>query len=683
MRRVFLILLYAAFGATGAKAATDTTDVSSVRTLQDSIIVTANRFGLTPEKSVWPAVLIKQLDLRTAGSLELALDGEGGLDVRNQNGTGSLTTLSNWGVFNRHMLLLYDGRPVRDYSLGGFNLSDYSADELQRVEILKGPQSAFYGSDAVGGVINLISANTLVDRLEVATRQGNLGLNSYNMSIARRLGQIGVGGFAELTQADNSRDNAGSRRYLFTLRGDFFSPNSRHRISAAARYFNDSLGVPGPMPAENAVPAYGTQESYSAYDHQQDENYSGDLQYRYDHSKSGQLGLDFFWERKNLDYKSLYNYQYDYYTFDSSVTPVDSTVNHDSVDVYSQSLYHKRSSGMNIRYMNKVNAVTLSGGVDWLSGSIRSTSDDHSLATNTVGPFAPYEYSYDSYNFWKASQRQLDLWSNVIWEPAGRFAFDISGRAQMVTDRRTQPSYNLGLITTLAESMKLKIGYAYAFRLPSIAEQFAEDFFTAGNRQLNPEVSHSLIGTLDLSAWQGRGTVSLTVFHQYVDSLIQYQYQPSSYKYVPENVNQFHTTGMDVSLNYSVARELSIEWGGVFQRARQSTDAGQKFIAANYVPDLKWRLNLDGTHRNLSYRFGIDYTSQRSLLMGDYTKTISGVYELSANLSFKPTSSVTLSFTGSDLTNRRRPDQFGFDRFDHDYPSCGRQVTVSAGWKLF
>ncbi|MDH4158619.1 MAG: TonB-dependent receptor plug domain-containing protein, partial [candidate division Zixibacteria bacterium] len=153
----------------GIRAESTLGDEHSPTELRDSIVVTANRFGLSPKKSVWPTTIVKVDQVTDQSSLETALDGRGGLDIRGYNGVGSVSTLSSWGVFNRHMLLLYDGRAVKDYSLGGFNLSDYSPEEFERVEMLKGPQSAFYGSDAVGGVVNLIAKSALVDRVEIVS----------------------------------------------------------------------------------------------------------------------------------------------------------------------------------------------------------------------------------------------------------------------------------------------------------------------------------------------------------------------------------------------------------------------------------------------------------------------------------------------------------------------------------
>jgi outer membrane cobalamin receptor len=123
----------AAVGAMGAGAENSNGTFESPHRLPDSIVVTANRFGSSETQSVWPTAVV-ELDDRSGPdiSLHTELEGTAGVDIRNYNGMGSVSTLSNWGVFNRHMLLLYNGRVVKDYSLGGFNLAEYSPNELQR-----------------------------------------------------------------------------------------------------------------------------------------------------------------------------------------------------------------------------------------------------------------------------------------------------------------------------------------------------------------------------------------------------------------------------------------------------------------------------------------------------------------------------------------------------------------------
>ncbi|UCE23850.1 MAG: TonB-dependent receptor plug domain-containing protein [Candidatus Zixiibacteriota bacterium] len=685
MKRIFSVLFLVAVGAMGPGAASEPAvepPSSDVTELSDSIVVTANRVGMSAGESVWPVVVVGPANLKAAGELESAIDGRAGLDIRNYNGFGSLSTMSSWGVFARHALLLYNGRVVKDYSLGGFNLSDFSASEIERVEILKGPQSAFYGADAVGGVINLITRSSLSNKVDLSVKRGTHSYGEYDLHVSRRLGKIGISGQAQYAASNNSRSNAGSERTVFSLRSDYLSTDGKHRLAVSARYFNDSLGAPGPKPAEKYIPVYGDYESSSLYDHQTDENYSADLQYRFSEETIGDFQFDLFWEKKNLVYNSLYSYQLDYYTHDDPVAPVDSQYNVDSVDVTGHSVYNKRSLGITGRYIRNIHNLQVAGGVDYLSGSIRGTTYDVTAGTNIVGPFAPYEYGYDTYSFWKGGQDQFDLWSNVIAGAESGPQVDVSGRLQFVKGRQTQPSYNVGLIVPVEAWLRWKIGYAYAFRLPSIAEQFAEEVLIAGNDDINPETSRSIQSSLALTCPGGRLSARWTVFHQTVDSLIQYQMDPGTYLYIPQNVDRFKSTGLDIDLGYRHSGQLLFSWSGVIQKAQQTYYGGEDYVDAFYVPDFKWRFDLSGECQRFTYGANLSYTSDRSKIVSGNTKIIEQVYEFGISLGVTVTPGLSISLSGHDLTDQARPDQFGFSIFDGDYPSPGRRFIVGLRYGL-
>ncbi|MBK7141586.1 MAG: TonB-dependent receptor [bacterium] len=677
MRRILLIATMAWLSALGTHAVAET--ANDPTELTDSIVVTANRFGQSPKQAIWPATALSRQTLSTDVSLQQSLDGRFGLDLRQTSGVGSIATLSNWGTFNRHMLLLYNGRVVRDYSLGGFNLSDFSADEFERIELLKGPQSAFYGADAIGGVINLISRNALVDRVDVVTRYGEHDLRQYRLDASKLLGTIGIGGFAEFSKAENNRPNAGSERILFGLRSDYLSHSGIHRVSMSARYFEDSLGAPGPVPDPVAIPVYGNRDASSLNDHQQDDNYSADLTYRYSPNPSSELQVDLFWEKKNLDYHSLYNYQFSYYTPEGA----DSVLNVDSVDVHSRSIYNKRSAGLSGRYQHHFKIVTASLGMDILSGSLRATSDDRSFGTNTVGPFAPYQYDYSNFNFWSRGQEQIDFWGSAVIMPSAAYQYDLSGRVQFVHNRKAQPSFNAGIMFSSKPYLRFKLGYGYAFRLPSIADQFADEIYVQGRADLEPETSHSVVGSIEYDALNGNMTLRMSGFAQQVRSLIQYQYDPNIFRSVPQNISRFRSSGIDASITYRLPADYWATLGMVYQQARQTTLPGD-YVNAYYVPDLKWRADWGGTvFPRLSAGFNLSYTSDREIMLyGGEAKSIDAVYELGATLAYAISKQATFSLTGYDLTDRRRPDQFGFVTTDGDYPTPGRRLVAQFAIKL-
>lgn len=671
MRRVFLFGLLAWLSTMGTLAAANTDQ--SPTELHDSIVVTANRFGQSASRSIWPTSTVTGDPLTTSISMQEALDGRAGLDLRQTSGAGSITTLSNWGSFNRHMVLLYNGRVVRDYSLGGFNLADFSADEFERIELLKGPQSAFYGADAIGGVVNLISRNSLLDHVELRTRVGSYDLQQYRVDASKRLGKVGLGGFGEWSVAENNRPNAGNERLVFGLRTDYLSPDDRHKVTGSLRYFQDSLGVPGPVPDPAWIPVYGDREASSLNDHQEDQNYSFDLSYNFTPDSNTSAQLDLFWEKKNLDYRSLYNYSFFYYTPNGT----DSSLNIDSVDVHSLTVYNKRSAGLSGRVQRQFDALSAGIGIDFLSGSLRATSDDSSSGANTVGPFAPYSYQYRNYNFWSRGQDQFDLWSASALQLTGHLSISGSGRLQFVHNRPTQPSYNLGLLATPRRWLRFKLGYGYAFRLPSIADQFADEVFIQGRADLNPETAHTLVGTCEADLMGKRLTARLTGFTQRVDSLIQYVYDPNIFRSIPRNVNRFRSSGLDAALTFAVAPEHLLSLSGVVQNAEQ-TVANGRFVDAHYVPKVKSRVDWQGkVFKKVGFNLNLSYTADRSIILytGE-TKTIAYVYELGASVTFPVASIAELSLIGYDLTDERRPDQFGFVLSDGDYPTPGRRLIA-------
>jgi vitamin B12 transporter len=650
---VWRLFLYGAaliaLGASGTQATPPPVDSTDVVELPDTIVVTANRFGLTGANCVWPTALVPRQRLAQTATLSEALTIGSGVDLRDYSGTGSVSTLSNWGTFNRHMLLLYDGRVVRDYSLGGFNLSEYSPAEFDRVELLKGPQSAFYGSDALGGVVNLVPRSMLADKMEVSSQAGSFAYQRHRVSASRKVGQIGVGGWGELLRSDNARANAGVKADSYGLRTDFLSDNGRIRLHATARSFRDSLGSPGPMPAQGDAPTLGNEESSSLFDHQKDRNVSFDVQVAWAAGKSTDIEIDAYLDHKRLIYLSRFE--------ESWNVPVDTA--------QTSTTYRKRSSGITGRIQREFSRATVAGGIDWMYGSLEYSSDQQS-------PFAPLP------DRWNGGQHQLDIWSNVAGEITAGVRPDLSGRLSFVKGRDVQTSYNAGVVIPLSERSGLKIGYGFAYRIPSISDQFAQDAYTRGNPDLKAEWTRSIAATLSYAAPDRQLRAHLTGFSQRIRDLIQYQYDGTLYQYVPKNVHRFSSVGLDAGLRIEVTSKLSGEWSGVWQHARQTVDTTLSYVDAYYVPDLTWTLAAEYDLSNqVSWSADLRYVSNRWIQMyGGDGKTIDKVYEVGVRLSARLNGHLDLSAAVEDLTNEKRPSSFGFTLTDRDYPSSGRRAVV-------
>ena len=127
----------------------------------DDVIVTATRTPLSIERSVVPVQVIdrEQIEHSQATSLLDLLRGRAGLDFANQGGAGKLTSLFMRGTSSSQVLVLVDGVRIGAASSGMPALQDLPVDQIERVEIVRGPRSSLYGSEAIGGVIQIFTRN--------------------------------------------------------------------------------------------------------------------------------------------------------------------------------------------------------------------------------------------------------------------------------------------------------------------------------------------------------------------------------------------------------------------------------------------------------------------------------------------------------------------------------------------
>jgi len=129
--------------------------------LPDTVVVTATRVP-TPEEQIASSVTVVTADdiaARQLQSLPDVLKDVPGLNLVQSGGPGGQTSVFMRGTNSNHTKVLVDGIDVSDPSNpgGAFDFGQFLTQDIQKVEILRGPQSGLYGSDAIGGVINIIT----------------------------------------------------------------------------------------------------------------------------------------------------------------------------------------------------------------------------------------------------------------------------------------------------------------------------------------------------------------------------------------------------------------------------------------------------------------------------------------------------------------------------------------------
>ncbi|WP_158970732.1 TonB-dependent receptor plug domain-containing protein [Chachezhania sediminis] len=102
-------------------------------------------------------ITARDLEERQIRHVSDALRALPGVSVSQSGGTGALTQVRIRGAEGNHTLVRIDGVDVSDPSSGAYDFADLLADDIERIEVLRGPQSSIYGSNAIGGVINIVT----------------------------------------------------------------------------------------------------------------------------------------------------------------------------------------------------------------------------------------------------------------------------------------------------------------------------------------------------------------------------------------------------------------------------------------------------------------------------------------------------------------------------------------------
>jgi vitamin B12 transporter len=154
----------------------------------DQVVVTATRTTSSVADSLFPVQVIDrdEIERSQARSLPDLLRGRAGIDVGNQGGGGKLSTLFLRGTESDQVLVLVDGVRIGSATAGLVSFQDIPVDQIDRIEIVRGPRSSLYGSEAVGGVIQVFTRH---DQGAFAPRF-RVGIGSHGL----REASAGIGG---------------------------------------------------------------------------------------------------------------------------------------------------------------------------------------------------------------------------------------------------------------------------------------------------------------------------------------------------------------------------------------------------------------------------------------------------------------------------------------------------------
>lgn len=177
--------------------------VSLVARDLDEVIITATRTPQTVDDALAAVTVITraQIEQLQVRSLEELLQGTTGMAVGNSGGAGKLTSFFARGTDADHLLVLVDGVRIGSATAGTAALQNVPIEAVDRIEFVRGPRSSLYGSEAVGGV------------LQIFTRRGGSGLQP----------EFSAGGGSFGTRQASASLGAGDSSRWFNVQGSWQS----------------------------------------------------------------------------------------------------------------------------------------------------------------------------------------------------------------------------------------------------------------------------------------------------------------------------------------------------------------------------------------------------------------------------------------------------------------------------
>jgi vitamin B12 transporter len=171
----------------------------------DEVVVTANRTPVPVRDVIAPVEVIDREDIvrSQARSLPELLRGRAGISIANQGGLGKLTSVFVRGAESDHVLVLVDGVRIGSVTSGQAALQDLPLELIERVEIVRGPRSSLYGSEAIGGVIQIFTrrdAGAVSPRFAIGT--GSHDTHEASAGVGGRVGRGWFGADYAWTQSE-------------------------------------------------------------------------------------------------------------------------------------------------------------------------------------------------------------------------------------------------------------------------------------------------------------------------------------------------------------------------------------------------------------------------------------------------------------------------------------------------
>ncbi|WP_208293558.1 TonB-dependent vitamin B12 receptor [Zophobihabitans entericus] len=516
-------------------------------TADETLVITANRYEQPISTVLAPISVVTraQIDQWQVQSVPEILKRLPGVSIGSNGGRGQLTSVFIRGTDSRHVLVLIDGIRMASAGVtGSIDFSQIPVALIQKIEYIRGPFAATYGSDAIGGVINIITESD-EEKGEINVSYGSHAYQNYNLAVRHAISnstKIAVaGGYESISGYDvhpivGEPDKDGFRSKSFWV-------GINSQFSDEASGFFRGYGYANSTEYDGS--AYSPENERQLYTH----NFDTGIRLQKGENTTQLI----------VSYQRYKDYNYDKDLGKSSVTPVDIT-----------------QKGIQLGNVYRLEQGAISGGVDFYQevSEQNTTQQEYHSRTNT--------------GLYLTGQKQI---SDFILEGAVRGDYN--------QQYGWHATWQAAVDWQFVENHSATLSYGTAFRAPSFYQLY-NMAWTSENLDLDPEKSSqfelAFSGNYDLFNWRLSGYLNK------IDRMIDID--PVTWgRYI--NLDKATIKGVELNVNFDTGF-LSHNITAEYLDARY--DGGQydgRILARRPHKSLQYALdaNLDALQLSLIYTY--------------------------------------------------------------------------------
>lgn len=490
------IIALATSVASLARAQTTTVETAAAAPAHDNVqqldkyVVSASRTPEDPRNVPSAVTFVKLDDLATSQVVDLrtALAAQPGVVLVSTGAKGSQTSIFMRGAASDQVLLFVDGVRMSTTEAGYANfLGGADLVGIDRLEVLRGPQSTLYGSSAMGGVITLNTTHGCGSPIgTVAVEMGSFDTISASLAASGGTKNLGYSASVSRFRTDNDREDNAFKATSYSARVEG-TPFKGFLVGGTVRGQRGRFEEPGTNGGSKGIAEVPNHLVTTYVQWQPMEKLTSRLTH-------GWHQTEYTWTDK---------------TYGAS------------------SNFYARNSREVLDWQTNWQAIS------WLQ---------------LVGGVSA-EWAHYTNKGVKLTDDQKAVYAAASFQPVAGLAIDIGGRNDEhevdggATTGRAGISYFLKPSGT-----KFRATYGTGFKVPSMINRFGSAPWYGESPTVKPEKSKGWDFGVDQELLDGKFTASATYFHNDFRDLIVSNYSMSSFKYVAENVNKAYTEGTELAL---------------------------------------------------------------------------------------------------------------------------------------